>query len=162
MRDDLSAFETVIIKNLKTTLTFYLEWTSTSCLQQSEQILVVKQIMQDMKPDEDWKRFEESHRNRFIENQPLVSPESLVYDGFDDPIMEPSHKGALFRKDGIFKRSFKKCYAVLTKSNFLHFFQEQVSGKNPILGTPELSIDLSDVSLSPMMMNEKEPEEIST
>ena len=151
----------MIIQNLKVSITSYLDWTSTCALQYSEQIQLIKQIIEDLKPEDDWKQFEACNRGRFIDKQPLVSPESIVYDGFDDPIMEPAMKGILMRKDGIFKRSFKKCYGVLTKSNFLHFFQEAVSGKNPILGTPDLSIDLSETTLSPMMMNEKEPEEIS-
>ena len=162
VRDDLSAFETVIIKNLKVSLTSFSEWTSKTSAQHSEQILVVNQIIQDLKPEDDWKRFEECHRNRFIDDDlPLVKPESLTYDGFDDPIMEPAMKGNLLRKDGFLKRSFKKCYAVLTKSNFLHFFQEPIAGKNPIIGAPELSIDLSEVNLSPMMINENDKEEIS-
>jgi hypothetical protein len=159
--EDFAAFEAVVVQNIKISLATFYEWRSTTFSQQVDQIKVMKQQLDDMDPERDWGIFKNHNQNRFLQPCPLVEIADLKYQGHDDPSVRIVKQGRLQKKEGVFKRAYKPYWGVLTPSSYFHAIPELQKGEK-FLGQPELTLDLTEYTLQPLMMNEKDPEEIGT
>ena len=114
-------------------------------------------------PEIDWNMFRHHNDDRFlVAKSEFVQINQIHYDGFDDPGITIVKQGRLLRKEGVFKRAYKPVTAVLTHSSYLHVYPELLEkGQSFQNVAPELTIDLTECNLVPLMMNEKEPEEIA-
>jgi hypothetical protein len=157
--DDFAAFEAVVVQNIKISLSTFYEWRSGTFIQQVDQIKIMKGQLDEMDPERDWKIFKGKNKNRFLQPCPLVELSDLKFDGHDDPALKPIKQGRLLKKEGVFKRTFKAYTAVLTPSSYFHAIPEPPKGEK-YLGLPELTLDLTEFTLQPLMMNEKDPEEL--
>jgi hypothetical protein len=160
-RKIFSAFEAVIVQNIKVSLATFYEWRAGTFGQQLDQIKVMQDQLGQMDPERDWHLFRYTHDNRFlVHDSNIVGIQDVKYDGHDDPDVKIVRQGRLLRKEGVFKRAYKPIYVVLTHASYLHCFPELAKGQNIQDMTPDLTIDLTECTLTPLMMNEKEPEEI--
>lgn len=159
--EDFGAFEAVVVQNIKVSLATFYEWRSGTFGQQLDQIKEMQTQLTGMDPEKDWKTFKLRNDNRF-----LVTPSEFVqiaqvkYDGYDDPAVTIVKQGPMMKKEGVFKRSYKRIHAVLTYSSYFHAFPELAKGESLQGQAPELTVDLTECTLIPLMMNEKDPEEI--
>lgn len=154
--EDFAAFEAVVVQNVKVSLATFYDWRSGTFEQQVDQIKFMQNQLKQMDPERDWSMFKNNNDNRFlVVPSEFVQPKRVQYDGFDDPGVQFTKQGKLLRKEGVFKRTYKNVHVVLTSSSYFHSFADGD------LITPELSIDLMECTLVPLMMNEKEPEEIA-
>jgi hypothetical protein len=157
--DDYAAFEAVVVQNIKISLATFYDWRSGNFSTQVDQIQFMKEQLGKMDPEQDWSIFKSNNQHRFLQDCSLVDIKSIEYDGFDDPSVKVIKIGKLQRKEGVFKRAYKPCEVALTSSNYFHAMPELQPGEK-FYQQPELSIDLLDFTLTPLMMNEKDPEEI--
>lgn len=147
------------MQNIRVTLSSFFEYRSTLFSDQLETANALKLELSKIDTDSDWSLFKASHNGRFVEpGDPEFTLKNLSYDGHDDPSVRSVKEGPLFRKEGVIVRGYKPVYGVLTASGYLHL-TPPLSGEYP--DNPELSLDLTECQLQPLMMNEKEPEEIS-
>jgi hypothetical protein len=157
--DDFAAFEAVVVQNIKISLATFYDWRSGTFNQQIDQIRTVKEQLDNMDPERDWSIFKSKNKNKFLQPCPLVEVQDLKFEGYDDPALKPLKQGKLHRKEGVFKRAYKGYVGVLTPSGYFHLIPEPQKGEK-FLGQPELTLDLTEYTLQPLMMNEKDPEEI--
>jgi hypothetical protein len=150
--EDLSAFEAAVLQNIKITMSTFYEWRAQASQQNLQDINIVKQRVDTLNPEQDWLTFRNSRKNIFVNN--LKIPSEIEYDGFDEPLITAVKSGRLTKKEGVFKKLYKPVDVVLTRTNYLYIIPE----KN--LALPDIILDLHDFTLQPLMMNEKEPEEI--
>ncbi|KAI8892147.1 hypothetical protein BC833DRAFT_662605 [Globomyces pollinis-pini] len=155
----MAAFEAVIIQNIKVSMATFYEWRTGKFNQELDQIKTIQTQLTAMDPEQDWKVFKDNHANRFLENVPLVQIKELRYEGWDHPGLQIVKQGKLLRKEGVFKRAYKTSLGILTRSGYLHSVPE-LQPDEQFYELPEQTIDLMDCTLVPLMMNEKEPEEI--
>ena len=153
------AFETIILQNLKVALSLYFEFKAKSISQSLESTKELKTLLSQIDVHADWQKFQSFNGKVFSQIQgPLISVKDLTYDGFDDPLTKIIQKGTFLKKDvGMFKTSWKSFNAVLTGSGFFHLFTLE----NNESELPVLSLDLSECTVGPLMLNEKEPEEFT-
>lgn len=159
-QEDFAAFEAVVVQNIKVSMSTFYEWRSSNFTQQVDQIKAMQTQLNQMDPERDWSLFAASNEKRFLAPCPLVKVSDLTYDGHDDPGLTIIKQGKLLRKEGVFKRAYKPSVGVLTHSGFLHTLPELGPGEQ-FYQAPEISIDLTECTLAPLMMNEKEPEELA-
>ncbi len=161
--EDFSAFEAVVIQNVKIALATFNEWRNGQFSQQLEQVRGMQQQLGQLNPELDWDIFRHNNDDRFLVTKcEFVQINQVHYDGYDDPGITIVKQGRLLKKEGVFKRTYKPVTVVLTHSSYLHVYPE-VLDKSQSFQTvsPELTIDLTECNLVPLMMNEKEPEEIA-
>jgi hypothetical protein len=159
---DFASFEAVIVQNIKVSLATFYEWRSGTFGAQLDQIKQLQGQLGDMDPERDWWFFSHNNDNRFLVHpSEFIAIRNVHYDGSDDDALKVVKQGRLLRKEGVFKRAYKPIHAVLTQSSYFHSFPEL--GKDEKLSNlvPELTVDLTECTLVPLMMNEKEPEEIA-
>ncbi|KAJ3325901.1 hypothetical protein HDV06_002286 [Boothiomyces sp. JEL0866] len=159
-QEDFAAFEAVVVQNIKVSMSTFYEWRSSNFTQQVDQIKAMQTQLNQMDPERDWGLFAAGNEKRFLTPCPLVKLSDLTYDGHDDPGLTIVKQGKLLRKEGVFKRAYKPSVGVLTHSGFLHTLPELGPGEQ-FYQSPEISIDLAECTLAPLMMNEKEPEELA-
>ncbi|KAI8915878.1 hypothetical protein EDD86DRAFT_197099 [Gorgonomyces haynaldii] len=161
-RESFSNFEKVIVQNIRVALTTFYEFRCTTFGQQYDLAKELKSSLERMNPENDWSLFEKNHGDRFIdENVPLVQIKDIEYDGCDDEAVRSVKEGPLLRKEGVFMRSYKPVYCVLTQSGYFHCLPPMNPGETFPDPNSELSLDLTECQLQPLMMNEKDPEEIA-
>jgi hypothetical protein len=158
--EEFSSFEATIIQNIKVTLSTYYEWRVHCTSQQVDQFLSLKEYVDNLNPELDWSLFKSTKTTQFIDLTLLKPPTEIFYEGHDDSALIVLKQGRLFKKEGVFKRQYRLIEAVLTKANFLHVLPERKPNEN-FYQMPEFTIDLNLYTLQPLLMNEKEPEEIS-
>ena len=84
----------------------------------------------------------------------------LTYDGYDDPLTKVIEEGTLFKKEsGMFSSIWKPYKVALTGAGFFHMINLSDGAKSGDIVLPELSLDLSECTVGPLMLNDKEPEE---
>ncbi|KAJ3277153.1 hypothetical protein HDV01_000205 [Terramyces sp. JEL0728] len=159
-QEDFAAFEAVVVQNIKVSMSTFYEWRSSNFSQQVDQIKAMQSQLNQMDPERDWGLFASNNENRFLTPCPVVKVADLTYDGYDDPGLTIVKQGKLLRKEGVFKRAYKPTVGVLTQSGYLHALPELAPGEQ-FYQPPEISIDLTECTLAPLMMNEKEPEELA-
>lgn len=161
--EDFAAFEAVIIQNVKVSLATFYEWRHGNFSQQIDATKYMQDSLTKLHPEQDWDLFKYNNQDRFlVVPSAFVQVNQVCYDGYDDPGVTIVKQGRLLRKEGVFKRAYKPMTVVLTHSSYLHVFPELEKGQSLQTIVPESSIDLTDCILNPLMMNEKEPEEIGT
>ena len=150
------SFETVIYQNLKVALSLHFEGKSKTCNQELESFRILKSQSTQVDIEKDWTTFMHSYSN--IAPSPTSQPvtiDDLTYDGYDDPMTKSIKEGSLFKKEsGVFKSAWKPCQVILTGSGFFHFMKSDDS-------VPELSLDLTECTVGPLMLNDREPEEFT-
>eukprot|EP00842_Homolaphlyctis_polyrhiza_P004540 jgi/Hompol1/5087/HPOL_004149-RA len=162
-QDSFAAFEKVIVQNVRISLSSFYEWMGSSNTRQLEQVREMSKQLDIMQADKDWAIFKSENMDRFIEAEcKLASPTSLTYDGHDDDAVKPIKEGKLQRKEGVFKKTYRPLYAVLSTSGYLHLMAPQPEGTVEVLpdGMPEYTLDLTDCSLVPLNIGDKDPDEI--
>jgi hypothetical protein len=165
-QEAFSSFEKVIMQNIKgidsitqVSLSTFYEFRSTQFAQQFDLAKDIGQRMESFNADEDWQKFRAENMERLLDPKAsLVQIKDVVYDGCDDISIKSIKEGTLLRKEGVIVKTYKQLHCVLTQAGFFHVMPP-LSGEFP--EAPELSLDLSDCTLQPLMMNEKEPEEIA-
>ncbi|KAJ3358678.1 hypothetical protein HDU91_005153 [Kappamyces sp. JEL0680] len=159
---DFAAFEAVVVQNIKVSLATFYEWRAGTFGQQIDQIKQMQTQLGQMDPERDWSLFTLHNDHRFLVHpSEFVQIRSVDYDGSDDPLVNVVKQGQLLRKEGVFKRTYKPIHAVLTASSYFHSFPELAKGEKLSNLVPDLTVDLTECTLVPLMMNEKEPEEIA-
>lgn len=117
--------------------------------------------METFAADEDWSKFKNANLDRLLNAEiPPVEIKNVIYDGCDDPAITSVREGVMLRKEGVIVKSYKPFHAILTQSGYFHL-TSSITRDEKFPEVFELSLDLSECTLQPLMMNEKEPEEIA-
>jgi hypothetical protein len=153
------AFETIILQNLKVALSLFFEFKAKSIGQNLDSTKSLQILLNQIDVHADWQNFQNYNQRLFSQIQgPLVQVKELTYDGYDDPLTKIIQQGTFLKKDvGMFKTSWKPFNAILTGSGFFHLFPLERKDAD----MPALSLDLSECTVGPLMLNEKEPEEFT-
>lgn len=156
-----SSFEIIVIQNIQVSLSTFFDYRSNCFAQQFDFAKQMSANITKISPKEDWSTFVQLHADRiFNPSLPLVTAKDLVYDGYDDFQMTAFKQGAMMRKEGVIVRTYKNVHIVLTRFGYLHIMPVLASG-DPWPEAAEFSLDLSECTIQPLMMNEKEPEELT-
>lgn len=160
-QDSFSNFEKVIVQNIKVSLSTFYEFRSNQFSMQFDLSKDISAHLDRFEADLDWAKFKSANELKFLNpSKPLVQIADLTYDGFDDIAIRSIRQGSLLKKEGVIVRSYKPCHCVLTQSGYFHILPPLNPG-DLFPDIPELSLDLNECSLQPLMMNEKEPEELA-
>lgn len=153
------AFETIILQNVKVALSLFFEFKAKSLAHSLDSTKSLQILLDQIDFHADWQKFQNSHQKLFSQIQgPLIQVKDLTYDGHDDPLTKIVQEGTFLKKDvGMFKTYWKPFNAILTGSGFFHLFPLE----NKESDVPALSLDLSECTVGPLMLNEKEPEEFT-
>ena len=155
------SFETLIMKNINVTLCTFFEFRTTTFSQQYELASDLSSSLKNMNAEADWSSFITSRTDKFITpDTPIVEVANVIYDGHEEFEVKPIKQGPLLRKEGVIVKSYKPIHCVLTQFGYFHIMPAIANGEIwP--DVPDTSIDLTECSLQPLMMNEKDPEEIA-
>ena len=157
---NMFAFETIIHQNVKVALSLFIEFKTKSLATDLDSKRLLKSFLNQVDINLDWAKFQAVNQGIFSQTTgPLVRKEDLTYDGHEDPLTQIIQEGIFLKKDvGMFKTSWKSFKAILTGSGFFHLFSLE---KGQEFDAPLLSLDLSECTVGPLLLNEKEPEEFT-
>jgi hypothetical protein len=149
----------MIYQNLKVALSLFLEWKTKSLTGDIDLHRVLKTDIVNINIEADWDLFISANPETLNQDAaPLIKLHDLTYDGYDDPLTKVIQEGVIYKKEsGMFSTNWKSFTALLTGSGFFHLLNS-ASDKNSY-GIPELSLDLSECTVGPLLLNDKEPEE---
>jgi hypothetical protein len=154
-----AAFEKVIVQTLTLSLAALSDAKTKILSKQLNSLAAFNKALAEVDPESDWNSF--SLSNNLPNHCPSPSIDAISYDGKHDDLTKIVKQGPLLRKEGVFKREYKPFYGILTTCGYFHTLPPQQSGSDLLIDNPDQSIDLNDWILQPLMMNEKEPEEIA-
>ena len=150
----------MIYQNLKVALALYLEHKTKALATELDVFRLLKTHMGQVDLESDWSRFTATYPEVFLlEDLSPVHGDDLTYDGHDDPLTKVVEQGAFYKKEsGMFKSVWKPYRVILTGSGFFHMINSSPGADKDL---PELSLDLSECTVGPLMLNDKEPEEFT-
>jgi hypothetical protein len=154
------SFEKVIIQNIKVSLSTFYEFRSTQYSQQYDLAMLLGKTLESFEADKDWEKFMQVNSKTLLNVKiPPIHIKDVVYDGHDDLSITILKEGPLLRKEGVILKSYKPFHAILTHSGYFHVCSAISNTGLP--EAPDISLDLTECSLQPLMMNEADPEEIA-
>lgn len=155
------AFETIVYQNIKVALSLFFDHKSKTLSNDVDIVRAIKTNLAKVDIESDWDQFTRVYPEVFLQAEAApVRCEDLTYDGFDDPLTKVVEQGTFYKKEsGMFKTSWKPFRVILTGAGYFHMMSQESIGEGQVV--PELSLDLSECTVGPLMLNDKEPEEFT-